>query len=370
MSESVLLEIHKSLGAQLFEIEGKPIPSRYSDVESEYFAARRCAAFFDLSHFGKLRITGKDALDFMNRISTNNLAGLRPGMGKQTFLLTEKGRVVDLCTVYVQQESLLVLTSPFNPTNVKKWIEKFIVTDDVAVEDVTDIFPMFFVGGTSAAAFLKHVVHSSHRTLLDIEKMPRHNFIRTFLNGGEVLLARTNMVMGDGFIILLNRTDGGSVWNLLLDKARAYGAEPAGLETFEIFRIENGTPIYPNELNEEVNPWEVNVVEVISEHKGCYVGQEVVARLRTYDKVKRKLVGLLLDSKVSRGSKIYELRESPSGSEVEIGVVTSSAHSPGLNKEIALAYASTAQVMLGSKYFVKVGGKNIEAELSILPFLV
>jgi len=345
------------------------MPSTYTTVESEYSAARKYAAFFDFSDFGKLRIAGKDALDLLNRISTNDLNGLTPGMGKLTFLATEKGRVVDLCAVYVQQKDLLLLTSPNNSANVKKWIEKFIISDDVKVEDITDLRPMLLVAGTSAAEFLKEVTHSSHKTLLDLSKMPRHNFIRTFLSEDEVFLARTNMVMNDGFIIILNKNDGGTVWNLLLDYSKTYGAAPAGAETFEILRIENGTPLYPYELNEDVNPWEVNIIDAINDRKGCYVGQEVIARLQTYDKVKRKLFGLSSLSRMPRGSKVYS--NSPADTnETEIGLVTSSGRSPGLNKEIALAYISMKQVTLGSKYIVKVGGQNVEAELSTLPFLI
>ncbi|MCL5267550.1 MAG: aminomethyltransferase family protein [Bacteroidetes bacterium] len=369
MSESTLIDLHKMLGAQMVQVDGSSIPERYTTLEEEYSAARRYAAFFDLSHFGKLRLTGKDALDFLNRISTNDLNGMRPGMGKQTFLATEKGRVVDLCTVYAQQGSLLLQTSPGNSENVKKWIEKFIISEDVRVEDVTHNFPMFFVAGTSAADFLKHIAHSSHRTLLDIDKMPRHNFIRTFLGSKEILLARTNMAVGDGYIIIVNPDDTETIWNSLIESSRKLGGSPAGLETFEVLRIENGTPFHPHELNEEVNPLEVNIMDAISDRKGCYIGQEVIARLQNYDKVRRHLVGLVSDSKMPHGSKVYDVKSS-SGSETEVGVVTSSVKSPGIGREIALAYISMQQVAPGSRYRIRVGAKEFGAEMSTLPFLV
>ncbi len=369
MSESTLTDLHKRLGAQMVQADGTAIPERYTSLEDEYSAARRYAAFFDVSHFGKLRLTGKDALDFLHRISTNDLNGMRPGMGRQTFLTTEKARIIDLCTVYAQQGGLLLQTSPGNSENVKKWIEKFIVSEDVKVEDVTHNFPMFFVAGSSAAAFLKSVAHSSHRTLLDISKMPIHNFIRTFVGPKDVLLARTNMAMGGGYIILVNPHDTEAVWDLLLESSRAVGALPAGLETFEVLRIENGTPLYPHELNENFNPLEVNIMDAIGNRKGCYVGQEVIALLRNNEKVRRRLVGLVSDSKMPHGAKVYDVK-STAGAEAEIGVVTSSVRSPGLGKDIALAYVSMQQVAPGSRYHVRVGGKEVEAELSTLPFLV
>ena len=377
MFESTLAEMHRKLGAQLVQVDGTSVPEKYTSVEEEYAAARRYAVFFDLSHFGKLRITGRDGLDLLNRISTNDLNGMRPGMGKQIFLATEKGRVVDLCTVYAQQGNLLLQTSPGNSENVKKWIERFIISEDVKVEDVTHNFPLFFVAGTEAANFLKHVTHSSYKAFLDVGKMSHHNFIRTFLGSYEVFLARTNLA-NNGYIILVNPNDTEAIWNSLLQNSKTFGAGPAGLDTFEILRIENGTPLYPHELNEELNPLEVNILDAISNNKGCYVGQEVIARLQTYDKVRRRLVGLIAASpqdtasrgKMLRGAKVYDLKQSSAGVETEIGFVTSSVRSPGSGKEIALAYVSMQQVVPGSKYLVKVGGKSVEAELSTLPFLV
>jgi folate-binding protein YgfZ len=202
-----------------------------------------------------------------------------------------------------------------------------------------------------------------------LEKMPTNNFIRTFLGSFEVSLSNASLAINTGYVILVHRDDAESVWNLFLENSRARGVLPAGLETFEILRIEAGTPLYPDELNENVNPLEVGNLEAISFNKGCYVGQEVVARLQTYDKVRRRLVGLMAESKLPSGSKVYAGAQSAAGNESEIGVVTSSVRSPGLGKEIALAYISMQQVSPGSKYSVRAGAKNIEAELSTLPFI-
>ena len=365
--EDTLINLHERLGAQMAQVDGISVPARYTSMEDEYASIRKYAGVFDLSHFGKLRLTGKEALDLLNRISTNDLNGLCPGMGKQSFFATEKGRVVDLCTIYAQQGSLLVLTSPNNADTVKKWIEKFIISEDVKVEDVTRNFPMFFVAGSSAADFMKEFAHSSYKAFIDVGKMPRFNFIRTFLGSHEVFLSRTNFVLTNGYLLLVNPADTEEIWTSLFANARNYGAVPAGLETFEALRIENGLPLFPNELNEDVNPLEVNIIEAISGNKGCYVGQEIIARLQTYDKVRKRLVGLVSDSKMPRGAKIYDAE---AGSDIEIGHVTSSVKSPGLNKEIALAYVSMQQVIPGSKYAVKVGGKTSEAVFSTLPFNV
>lgn len=361
-----LTELHKSKGAQLDEFGGYVLPSVYSSIEDEYATARRSAVFFDLSHFGRLRLTGKDGADLLNRLVTNDLRGMRPGMGKQAFFTTEKGRVVDLCTIYMMAESILILTSPGNSENVKKWIEKFIVNEDVLVENVTLSFPMFYIAGTYAASFVKEVAHSSYKTFLDVSRMPQSNFIRTFLGVNDVFLSRTDMVMKNGYLMIVDASRAEEIWNSLVTNAQATGVSPAGVSTFEMLRIENGTPIYPYELNDEVFPLELNVFDAISFTKGCYVGQEVISRMHTYEKVRRRLVGFMSRGKIPRGAKVF----STNSTETEIGTVTSSTKSIGLNRDLSLAIVSVHEVVPGANFFARVGGRNVEMEISTLPFIV
>ncbi|MGC8595141.1 MAG: aminomethyltransferase family protein [Candidatus Kryptoniota bacterium] len=361
-----LTELHKSMGAQMEEFGGFVLPSVYSSIENEYSMARRSAVFFDLSHFGRLRLKGKDSADLLNRLVTNDLRGMRPGMGKQAFFTTEKGRVIDLCTIYVMSESILVLTSPGNSENVKKWIEKFIVNEDVLVEDVTLSFPMFYIAGTYAANFVKEMAHSSYKSFLDVSRMPKSNFIRTFLGGIHVFLSRSDMIMKNGYLMTVDSSNAEEVWNNLNRAASKFGAAPAGISTFEILRVENGTPVYPYELNDNAFPPELNVFDAISFTKGCYVGQEVISRMQVHDKVRRRLVGFVSATKVPRGSKIF----SANSLETEAGVVTSSVKSPGLNNHLSLAFVTVQKFLSGESFFANAGNKNIEMQISTLPFIV
>ncbi len=369
MPESNIAEVHERLGAQLLQIDGISLPEKYSSVEEECLTVRKSSALFDISHFGRVLLTGKDSLEFLNRISTNDLNGLRPGMGKQTFLTTEKGRIVDLCTAYQREEGILLLTSPGNSEKVMKWMEKFIVSEDVKVRDVSGEVALFLVAGPMAPEFLKETAYSSYKTFLDIEKMRRNDFIKAFVGSREIVLSKSNLVMMNGYLIMVISEFASGIWEDLVYSLRKLGGTPAGLQTFEVLRIENGTPVFPNELNEDVNPLEVNLLDAVHNNKGCYIGQEVIARLQTYDKVRKRLVGLLSTSKLPHGGKIFDQKPADTAG-TEIGVVTSSVKSPGLGKEIALGYLSVKHLVPGSKYAVKVGSRNVEAELSSLPFLV
>lgn len=361
-----LTSLHKSMGAQLDEFSGFLLPSLYSSVENEYITARRSAVFFDLSHFGRLRLVGKDALDLLNRLVTNNLKGMRPGMGKQAFFTTEKGRVIDLCTIYTMSEAILIITSPGNSDNLKKWIEKFIVNEDVFVEDVTLSYPMFYIAGKYAANFVKEMAHSSYKTFLDVSHIPESNFIKTFLGGIPVFLSRSDMVMMNGYLMIVDSAKAEEIWNDLNTSASLHGVVPAGISTFEVLRIENGTPVYPYELNDGIFPLELSVFDAISFTKGCYVGQEVISRMHTYDKVHRRLVGLISANRVPRGTKIFSLNPS----ETEVGFVTSSIKSPGLNRDLSLAFVSAQEFSAGAKLLARVGTKTVEIQLSTLPFIV
>ncbi len=368
MSDSAIVEIHKKLGAEVVEVDGTSIPAKYLSQDEEFAIARKAAALFDISHFGRLFISGKDSLDLLNRISTNELNGLRPGMGKQAFLATEKGRVVDLCTVFAREDGVLVLTSPGNSEKVRKWIEKFIVSEDVKLQDAANDLVLFLLAGPESATFLRNVAHSSYKTFLDVGKMRRYDFIRIFLKSGDIFLSKTNLVMMNGYLIMVKQEAAGDTWQELVGEMKKIGGSPAGLQTFDVLRVENGTPLSPTELNEEVNPLTVDILDAVHNNKGCYVGQEVIARLQTYDKVRRRLVGLISASKLPQGAKVFDAKSGVAGS--EIGVITSSVKSPGLEKEIALGYLAVKEFVPGSKCVVRVGNRNIDAVLSSLPFFV
>ena len=266
------------------------------------------AVAFDLSNFGRLRVTGEDAIDLLDRLSTNDLNLLEVGTGIGTVLTTNKGRIIDLLRILRRDDDLLMITSPGTEQRVVDWIEFYTFAEDIKVEDITADTSQWLVVGQRATETIARAGYNadglgdylSHRT-----------------SAGEATVVRTNFGELSGYELIVPASGG----------TPSFGVEELDQQALARLRVEQGVPAYPNEMNEDRNPLESLLKPHISFNKGCYIGQEVVARLNTYDRVQRFLCQLTVDdgSAVDAGAAVVV-----DGNEV--GEVTTT--SPGL----ALAY--------------------------------
>ena len=294
-------------------------------------------ATFDMTHFGRLIVSGSDAIDLLNRLSTNDLEQLQPGQGMSSVLTTNKGRIIDLLHVLHNGNGLLVLTSPGTQQKVAEWIEFYTFIEDVSIEDITETTSeCLFIGGQAAELLAESgYLHSpldanlSHAQTGDCDSLA--TIIRADL--GELPAYR-----------LIGRSE-----SPLPD----FGLKTLDDAEFQTVRVEQAIAAYPAEMNEDRNPLEANLKPHISFNKGCYIGQEVVARLNTYDRVQRFMCRLELDDGlvVAPGSSI-----TVDGNAV--GEVTSSA--PG----IALAFLRKRHYEDGAK--VKIESEAGETALAVV----
>ena len=285
------------------------------------------AAAFDISDFGRLRITGDDAIDLLNRLSTNDLELITAGGGAGTVLTTNKGRTIDLLRVLRRDDHLLVITSPGTQQRVAEWIDFYTFAEDVSLEDVTGSTSHWLVVGAGAAECVDAAGFES--------------------GGLEGYL--DHRVVDDGSTIIRGSLGSLTAYELIVP--RETGPPDLGVEVrvqadLARLRVEQGVPAHPNEMNEDRNPLESNLKPHISFNKGCYIGQEVVARLDTYDRVQRYLCQLVVDdgSTVDAGSAILVDGK-------EVGEVTSAA--PGL----ALAFLRKRFYEDGGTVIVRTGDR-------------
>jgi folate-binding protein YgfZ len=364
-----LYEIHLDLGAEFGNVHGWELPRYYVSAVEEYVSAKKSNVIIDRTYFGKLRLWGSDALDFLNRISTNDLRGFSPGMGAGTVLTDEKGKMIDFLTIYVLKaeenyQEILALLSYEAMDKVKGWLNKLIIMDDVKFEDVSDEFVVLSIYGTGASDLIKRDFKVDHKHFLDISKMPAYNFIRGFIGDAEVILARANEFMISGYNLIFKNDFGVEIWKLLLNR----GFVPIGNDVFEVLRIESGFPAYGKEITQEYNPLEANLGKFVSFSKGCYIGQEVLARIDSYNKLQRKLVGFVIEkgktkSRVEEGSIVC------SGDE-EIGKLTSVDFSYGFQKVIALGYVKIKYAIQGERVEICSGDDKFQAIIVIPPFSI
>ncbi|MGH9866614.1 MAG: aminomethyltransferase family protein [Candidatus Polarisedimenticolia bacterium] len=324
-----------------------------TDPRAQHHAARTAVAIADRSTFGRLRATGAKRLDLLHRLITQDVRSLSPGQGARAAVLTDKGRLMDLLMLYVREDHVVIVTSPGQSPTIQQHIESLRFRDDVRLEDVTQATAMFDLIGPRAPALLAP----------NLEALPRHHSVAVQVAGHEVLAARTMGLHELGLRLLVPSDGAGAVRSALLEQ----GAVPIGEEALEVLRIERGQPRFGREITLEHNPLEARLDDAISWTKGCYIGQEVVARLDSRNKVSRLLSGLRLaaDAPVpSHGDRV----DAPDRPGVEAGLITSAARSWEPRETIALAYLRQDATAPGTRVVVTIEGKQHEAVVSDLPF--
>ena len=332
-------------------------PQTEAGLEREYEAATSRAGLVDRTSTGRLKLTGDDSLDLLNRLTTNDLTGLTSdGRGAATVLTSNKGRILDLLLVLALSDGLLVLTSPQSRQKVADWIDFYTIMDDVTVHDQTEETAMVSVIGPAAARFLDDLTDGQASSLSRFSHTPVE------IDGTEARLVRTDFAGVAGYDLVAAVASGDGLWTTLLERGADVGVEPVGTEAMEAVRIRHGVPAYDRELTEERNPLEASLIEFVSFNKDCYIGQEVVARLNTYEKVQRRLVGLSWDPErgLDDGALFAEGKR--------VGEITSAARVPGLSRAVGLAYVRNAQTDPGVILTMDSEDGSATATVEELPF--
>ena len=248
-------------------------------TEDQYHALTSGVAVLDRSDTGRLVPTGDDALDLLNRLSTNELATLEVGAGAATVLTTNKGRIVDLLHVHRREDRLVVFTSPGNQRRVAEWIDFYTFVEDVTVEDVTRETAMLSLTGLGSTKFLDGLTDDHASSLATFGRLSAQ------ISGVAAEVYRSDFLGPPSFDIVIDAEDGDNLFGVLTE----VGAIPASADAVEALRVQRGIPTFGKELTEDYNPHEANLVHHVSFSKGCYIGQEVIARLQTYKKVSKYL---------------------------------------------------------------------------------
>ena len=314
---------------------------------ADYDALRSGAGLVDRSSVGRLKFSGDDALDLLHRLSTNDLLALEPGQAAHTVLTSPKGRIVDLLYVLRRDEDNLVFTAPETCRKVVDWIDFYTFAEDVEAKDLTGETAMFSLSGPKAGGVLKGLAEDGTAPPAADE----HASVR--LAGAPATFARTDFLRDEGYDLVVPAENGQAVWNNLCDA----GASPAGGEAYETVRIERGVPVFGRELGESYNPLEAGLLEYVSFTKGCYVGQEVVTRLNTYQKVQKRLAGFVFDGPASHGAKLMLDGK-------QAGVVTSVAVTPDRGR-FGLGYVKKSLPDEGTA--LEVDGTDVTARVTPIP---
>lgn len=323
-------------------------------------AAREARAAFDAGVLreqparARIVVRGKDRADFVNRMCTNDARRVAPDFGIGAVLPTAKGRIVDFVRIFGRGDDLVLLGSDGTGATLKGWLEKHLVMEELAVEDAADRETSLLALGPQAPAAVKRVLGVELPRAADGFAVAAATFggaTVSLLGGGEPPL--------HGIEIVVPATAAAPLFAALCDA----GLAPIGEEAFSQVRIELGIPLHGRELTENVNPLEASLLPAISFTKGCYIGQEVVARLNNYSKVQRRLIGARFPATVDPAHVneiFWDL--------LRVGHATSAIRSPRLDATLALAFIKTEYAKAGTPVYTVVGGESLHGTLVDVPF--
>ena len=329
------------------------ILSPSKDAAAEFRAATEAAALYDNSSVGRLKATGADALDLLNRLSTNKVVDLLPGQGAPTILTTDRGRILDLIGVVNLGDYTLLLTSPGQQQAVIEWLDKYTIMEDLEVADITTETALLTLCGPTAETALAALVGPV------LAQLPSYHALTASIAGQEATVIRRPLGQLPSFDLLLAPEAQTPVW----DHLTAAGVTPLGTDAFEAARVSLAVPQHGSEMGGAFNPLEAGLIGSIDFHKGCYIGQEVIARLDTYQKVQKRLALLRFpdDAQVAAGDGLERDGQA-------VGTITSVSRNPADGRLVGLGYVRTAAASVGQRLDLA-GASPTWAEIQDLPQL-
>ncbi|MBK9271803.1 MAG: glycine cleavage system aminomethyltransferase GcvT [Saprospiraceae bacterium] len=365
MKETALTERHIALGAKMAEFAGYHMPISYTGIKEEHEAVRNFAGIFDVSHMGEFIVKGKQALDLVQKVSSNDASKLNPGEAQYSCLPRPDGGIVDDLLVYRlfddqcaegEQAFMLVV----NASNIQKdwdWISSF-NTFDTRLIDISDKTGLLAIQGPKVAELLQDY------TDIDLKSIPYYQFRKGKFGGiDNVIISATGYTGAGGFELYLENENTAFIWDLLLKDLHPKGLLPVGLGARDTLRLEMGFCLYGNDIDDDTSPLEAGLGWITKLQKADFNGKEFLVNQKK-NGLNKKLCGIWLeDRRVPRhGYKVLDL------SEKEIGVVTSGTFSPSLNASIGLAYLPISMSKLETEILVNMGSKNLKAKVVGLPF--
>ncbi len=336
--ETPLRAVESKLGATFATWFGCEMPDRFTSFDEEYRFALESAALVDKNYRAFLYFTGPDRERYLNAILTNDIRAAAPSQGVPCLLLNPQGHILAELEIYSLGERHMAMSYRMIREKLIEWLDRYIIMDDVTLEDATDSLVALGVEGPKSAEVLRAIGGGELHDFAELE-------IRDARVGGmPVRVVRRSPGATPGFECIADRANAQSLWNLLLDAVRAVGGGPIGYSALNSLRLEAGIPWFGYDFGDNVIPHEARLESThISFTKGCYTGQEIVERVRSRGHVNRVRVGLEFS-----GSAIPERGAKLTAGGKEVGFVTRAGFSPAVGHPIAMGYLRAEHSAPGS----------------------
>jgi folate-binding protein YgfZ len=348
-----LHDVHVQHGAAFGEHGDWLVPLHYGDAAAEYRSLQEGAGLIDRSTLGKVTVTGRDRQAFLQGMLTNDIKALQPGQGTAAAFLDAHGKVKALLRVYVLDDRLLLELPTALTGKTLETLDHFLISEKAYLEAADEAFAVLAVQGPAARAILSRLAGR------DID-LPLHHHVEVAIAGAPVRVIHRREGAVPGFHCWTIALHAAALWAALVDG----GARPVGMEALEALRIEAGVPWYGRDVDDTMIFPETRLDAWVSYNKGCYIGQEVVARVKYRGHVNRALSGLVID-----GDRVPAAGARVIAEGKEVGRITSAVRSPALGKPIALGYVRREHFEPGTAVSIDEGGQAASATVAALPFV-
>ncbi|WP_199137148.1 glycine cleavage system aminomethyltransferase GcvT [Pedobacter sp. ASV12] len=357
MKNTALTEKHISLGAKMVPFAGYNMPVQYEGINAEHATVRSAVGVFDVSHMGEFILKGENALDLIQRVTSNDASKLYDGKVQYSCLPNTEGGIVDDLLVYRIDEKTYMLV--VNASNIEKdwnWIQKY-NTADVEMHNISDQTSLLAIQGPKAADALQSL------TDIDLASMEYYSFKKgTFAGVDNVLVSATGYTGAGGFEIYFENQYADKIWNAIFEAGAAYGMKPIGLGARDTLRLEMGFCLYGNDIDDTTSPIEAGLGWITKFTKPFTNSEALLAQKEAG--VQRKLIGFeMIDRGIPRHD--YPIVDALGN---VIGKVTSGTQSPSLQKAIGMGYVNKELAKEGTEIFIDIRNSKIKAKVVKFPF--
>ena len=356
--KTALYDSHVALGARMVDFNGWWLPVQYAGILEEHRAVREQAGLFDVSHMGEIRVVGKDAEAYMQKLVTNDVASLQVGKVRYSPMCYQNGGTVDDILIYrLASDAFWLVVNASNKDKDFAWMNQNAAGFEVRLLDESDETAEVALQGPASAAILTKVSDA------DVSGLSYYEFVpNAGIAGADVLLSRTGYTGEDGFEIYCHPAEVTKIWEVLLAAGKEFGLQPAGLGCRDTLRFEAAMPLYGHELSADITPLEAGLGKFVAFDKADFNGKQALLEQRETG-TGRKLIGFAMTERGVARAGYPVLHE---GSVV--GMVTSGSVAPSLGQNLGMALVDRKLGSAGTEIAVEIREKPVAAKIIARPF--
>ncbi|MFA5326175.1 MAG: glycine cleavage system aminomethyltransferase GcvT [Prolixibacteraceae bacterium] len=359
MQVTAFNQIHKRLGAKMVEFAGFEMPIEYSGIKDEHMTVREAVGVFDVSHMGEFWVKGPNALELVQRVTSNDVAKLTIGQAQYSCFPNGKGGIVDdLLVYYFEPEKYMLVVNAANIDKDWNWIVSQ-NTNGAILENASPEISQLAIQGPKAEVALQKL------TAINLAEIKYYTFVTGAIGGvDDVIISATGYTGSGGFELYFRNEFAEKLWNVIFEAGAEFGIKPIGLAARDTLRLEMGYCLYGNDIDDTTSPIEAGLGWITKFNGHQFIDKDFLL-MQKQEGVERKLRGFeMIDRGIPRHD--YEITDKDGNL---IGKVTSGTMSPVLNKGIGMGYVNKAYSAIGTEVFMNVRNKLLKAKIVKLPFI-